>query len=144
MLTAIAVILIAIFLFLSGLHIYWIMGGQWGLDAAIPTQDNQVKLFTPGILATLVVSTGLAGFGFIVFLNTPGIDLQIPFGLDFIRQYGLWAIVVIFTLRAIGDFNYVGFFKKHRQTKFGRNDTRYYASLCLAIAILSFFLTWCK
>jgi hypothetical protein len=63
---------------------------------------------------------------------------------DWLSKYGLWTIAVIFTLRAIGDFNYVGFFKKIKHTKFGKNDTKYFSPLCLTIGILTIILELTK
>jgi hypothetical protein len=45
--------------------------------------------------------------------------------------------MTLFILRAIGDFKYLGFFKKIKNTKFGQNDTKYFAPLCLIIGILT-------
>jgi hypothetical protein len=140
MTTLIAITLILIFLFLSGIHIYWGFGGQWGNDAVIPTKDNNVKVMVPGIIATFIVALGLLGFGAVVFINIVESDLKIPFRLDIFRKYGLWVIASIFILRAIGEFNYVGFFKKYKKTKFGQNDTKYYSPLCLIIGILTIIL----
>ena len=44
-------------------------------------------------------------------------------------HYGLWIIASLFMLRAIGEFKYVGFFKKYKHIQFGKNDTRYYVSI---------------
>ena len=140
MTTLIAITLILIFLFLSGIHMYWGFGGQWGNDAVIPTKDNNVKVMVPGIIATFIVALGLLGFGAVVFVNIIESDLNIPFRLDIFRNYGLWVIASIFILRAIGEFNYVGFFKKYKKTKFGQNDTKYYSPLCLIIGILTIIL----
>jgi hypothetical protein len=49
---------------------------------------------------------------------------------------GLWLIAGVFMLRAIGEFKYVGFFKKVRKTAFGLNDTKFYSPLCLLIGLL--------
>jgi hypothetical protein len=54
-----------------------------------------------------------------------------------INKYGLWILMTLFILRAIGDFKYMGFFKKIKNTKFGQNDTKYFAPLCLIIGILT-------
>ncbi len=51
-----------------------------------------------------------------------------------------WLIASIFIIRAIGEFNYVGFFKKIKYTQFGRNDTKYYSPLCLIIGILTIII----
>ena len=37
-------------------------------------------------------------------------------------------------MRAIGDFRYVGFFKRVRGSRFARMDTTLYSPLCLALA----------
>lgn len=47
-----------------------------------------------------------------------------------------WLIAIIFLLRAMGDFNYVGFFKKVRETDFAINDSKYYSPLCLGLGLL--------
>jgi len=140
MTTIIAVLLITSFLFLSGLHIYWACGGQWGSGAVIPTKDDNVKAMMPGVVPTLIVAIGLFGFGFVVFLNMVEFDFKISFWLYLVSKYGLWVIASIFILRAIGEFNYVGFFKKHKKTKFGQNDTKYYSPFCLIIGILALIL----
>jgi hypothetical protein len=46
-------------------------------------------------------------------------------------------IAFIFLARAVGDFNYVGFFKRVKRTAFAKNDSRYFAPLCLFIAVTS-------
>ncbi|RZK64111.1 MAG: DUF3995 domain-containing protein, partial [Pedobacter sp.] len=58
----------------------------------------------------------------------------LPIWLD---RYGLWLIAGIFLLRSIGDFNYVGFFKKVKHTPFGKNDTMYYSPLSFGIGVLT-------
>jgi hypothetical protein len=57
-----------------------------------------------------------------------------------VKDLGMWIIVLTFLIRAIGDFNYVGFFKKQKKTIFGKADTKFYTPLCLTIAILAFIL----
>ena len=140
MIPLIAIILILIFLFLSAIHIYWVLGGKRGSGAVIPTRDNHTKVMMPGMVPTLAVALGLLFFGTVVFLNSFEVNAgDIP-GIGLIRKYGLGVIAGIFILRAVGDFNYVGFFKKVRNTAFARNDTRYYSPLCLLIGILSVIL----
>lgn len=140
MTTIITIILIAIFLFLSGIHIYWGLGGQWGSGAVIPTKNENVKVMMPGIVSTFIVALVLLGFGLVVSMNVVELDFKLSLWLDVVRKYGLWVIASIFILRAIGEFNYVGFFKKYKQTQFGQNDTKYYSPLCLSIGILTIIL----
>ncbi|VTP99572.1 MULTISPECIES: DUF3995 domain-containing protein [Sphingobacterium] len=133
-----SILLILIFLFLTAIHVYWGFGGRWGSSAVFPTKDDSIKPVMPGPIPTFTVALGLFVFGLIVFLNL--IDLDLPPWLDILRKYGIWAIIVIFLVRAIGDFRYVGFFKKYRNTKFGKNDTKYYSPLCMLIGILGIII----
>lgn len=144
MTTVLAILLVLLFLFLSFLHAYWAAGGKWGSDAVIPTKYNHTKVMMPGAVPTLTVAFGLLFFGGVVFLNAFDTSLNTLPGVGLIRKYGLWAIAVIFTIRAVGDFNYVGFFKKVRNTAFARNDTRYYSPLCLLIGALAIILELSK
>lgn len=136
--TAVAIILIIIFLVLSGIHYYWLLGGKWGTDAVIPTKDDEVKAIMPGFVPTIMVATGFLGFGGIVLSSV--MDFDLPEWLNPANKYGLWLIVGIFGSRAVGEFNYVGFFKKIKHTKFAVNDTKYYSPLSLAISILALIL----
>jgi hypothetical protein len=133
---AISSILFGIFLFLSSLHFYWAFGGKWGSTAVLPTKDDNAtqKALNPGITATLIVALGLLAFGLLPLVITGTIPFQLPRWLD---KSGLWIIAGIFGARAIGDFNYVGFFKRIKHTTFAKNDTKYYSPLCLVISILA-------
>lgn len=126
-----------VFLFLSSIHIYWGLGGKWSKDAAIPTKANNKKVFIPGAFSTFIVALGLLSFGLFILVKAEVLNFQIPLWLD---KFGLWIIASIFIIRAIGEFNYVGFFKKIKQTQFGRNDTKYYSPLCLIIGILTIII----
>jgi len=50
-------------------------------------------------------------------------------------DYNYWFIPIIFILRAVGDFNYVGIFKKIKNTEFARADSKIFIPLCLIIGI---------
>lgn len=137
MTTIIAIILFLIFLFLSSIHFYWGVGGRWGSEAVIPTKDDNVKVMMPGLLPTFIVAFGLFGFGLFILIKSGLINFDLPHWLS---NYGLWIIASIFILRAIGEFNYVGFFKKMKHTKFGQRDTKYYSPLCLLIGVLTIII----
>lgn len=138
MTTIISIILFLIFLFLSSIHIYWGFGGRWGKDAIIPTKnDNNTKVMMPGLLPTFIVAFGLLGFGLFILVKSGLINFNFPMWLD---NYGLWIIASVFILRVIGEFNYVGFFKKIKHTKFGQHDTKFYSPLCLTIGILTIII----
>jgi hypothetical protein len=126
------ILLILIFISLSTLHWYWVAGGTKGLDVAIPTGGDHRKVFQPGRTATIMVALGLIVLAAMVgYCFT---DFSFPGWLDRGHRVGLYAVTVVFLLRAIGDFRYVGFFKRYRDSRFARYDTRFYSPLCLVIA----------
>ena len=133
----IAIILFLTFAFLSGIHFYWGFGGRWASQAVFPTKDDTSNPQMPGALPTFIVAVGLLAVGLFVLSKGFDFNLPVPLWLD---NYGLWMIAGIFMLRAVGEFNYVGFFKKIKHTKFGQNDTNYYSPLCLAISLLTIIL----
>jgi len=138
MISAITIILIFIFSFISLIHFYWAFGGKWGSNNVVPTQtDNRTKVLNPSVQSTLVVAIGLLAFGLFTLFASGLTVIALP---TWISNMGRWMIVVVFSLRAIGDFKYVGFFKKIKQTTFGINDTKYFSPLCLVIAILTLSL----
>lgn len=135
MITIISILLFLTFAFLAGIHFYWAFGGRWGSEAVFPTKnDIIIEQKMPGVLPTLIVAFGLLAIGFFILKKGAVLNFEIPFWLD---KYGLWIIAGIFIIRAVGEFNYVGFFKKIKHTKFGINDTKYYSPLCLLLAIVT-------
>jgi hypothetical protein len=141
MISLLSIFLFLIFLFLSAIHFYWAFGGRWAKDAGIPTNENNSKLISPGVLSTVIVALGLAGFGVFVLAEAKLLNMPIPTPVN---RYGLWIIATIFLVRAIGEFKYIGFFKTIKHTRFGRNDTNYYSPLCLLIGILAIILELIK
>ena len=119
------------------LHFYWAFGGKrWFIDT-LPTSSSGVKKLNPGMIAGLVIASGLLFFAIIIIGNQGLFDKYIS---RIYFRYGTLIIAVIFLLRAIGDFKYVGFFKKVKQTKFAINDSKIYSPLCLFIAIVSLII----
>ena len=113
------------------LHIYWAFGGKWGLDGVVPTLEEGTATFQPGFVITLLVALALF----------TGAFLHIGYAIllsDFYRTIGLLGMSFVFLIRAIGDFKYVGLFKKNKTTIFARRDTRYYTPLCVLLAVNAF------
>jgi Protein of unknown function (DUF3995) len=140
MVILISLLLFAIFMTLSAIHVYWVLGGKWGLAVAVPTNAEGQPLFRPGPVATLVVAGGLLLMGLVVLVRGGLIQFD---GLpDRVGEWSVWAIATIFLLRAGGDFRYVGFFKREQSSHFARMDTRYFSPLCLVIGILAVLLAF--
>jgi hypothetical protein len=120
---------VVILLMISAMHLFWAFGGRWGANAAVP-ETTGTREFTPGVVATLVVAVLFFGMA-VVHLSKVGV---LPLQLPGFTGYGLWAVSVIFLIRAIGEFRYIGFFKREKGSLFARLDTRFYSPLCLLIA----------
>ncbi|KRD10100.1 hypothetical protein ASE21_10280 [Flavobacterium sp. Root901] len=133
----ISIVLFLLFLFLSVIHFYWGFGGKWGSQAVVPTKNNGIPVFIPGAVSTFIVAVSLLSFGTFYLIKSGFIQISLPIWL---YKSGFWILISIFTLRAIGEFNYVGFFKKYKTSQFAVNDTKYYSPLCLLISILTLVL----
>ena len=117
---------------LAALHVYWAFGGRSGAAAAVPERDG-APLFRPGPAACALVAALLAGAAATVWAKGAAWS---PLGMPrAAATVGAFAVAVAFLGRAIGDFRWVGFFKRHRATRFARNDSWIYSPLCLALGI---------
>ena len=117
-----------IFAALSGLHGYWALGGSSGTAAVIPTVEGRATL-SPSAFATWVVAFLLALSALLLVGGVAGWEPTWVF------RIGCGGLAVVMLARAIGDFRTVGFFERVRDTQFARNDTRYFAPLCLGLGI---------
>lgn len=97
---------------------------------AVPSVAGK-PLFTPSVGATVAVGVGLLFCAALVAATGRVIDVAFPSrwlaGLSILLSLGLLA-------RAIGDFRYLGFFKRVRDSRFARLDTRVYSPACLVLA----------
>lgn len=126
-------LLFLVFAVLSGFHFYWMFGGTYGVNKVIPTkQGSDFKKQAIPPVATLVVALGLLMFGITYLLKTELIELPLP---SWIMDAATWFIPCLFLIRAIGDFKYVGFFKKVKNTAFAKADTQLFSPLCLTISV---------
>jgi hypothetical protein len=120
-----------LFLSLSLLHWYWVVIGSGDLASFVP--ENEGKLaFKPGRWATASVAGFLLVAAFLCASQAQLLGLP----RNQLSRIGVWVLLVTFMLRAVGEFRLVGFFKRVRETRFGRLDTWVYSPLCLAISAL--------
>ena len=132
----IQVALIVLFSFISILHWLWAFGMKWLLLDAVPFDENGKPLFVPTFLPCAIVAMAFAGMAmYYVILLRPEM-IQLPQGITEVLG---WLIPSIFLIRAIGEFKYVGFFKKVKSTDFGKRDTRFFSPLCVLTSILGYF-----
>ncbi|WP_066758809.1 DUF3995 domain-containing protein [Crocinitomix algicola] len=135
MISILTAVLATIFFVLSIIHFYWLFGGKKGLASAIPTKNNRSKPVAIPHFATLIVALGLGFFGLLYLSRFIDITLPLP---NFIQKFSYWTIPTLFILRAIGDFNYVGIFKKIKSTPFAKADAKWFVPLCIIIAVIGF------
>jgi hypothetical protein len=128
-----SILLSSIFIALGIIHFNWVIGGKFGLEASLPTRQSGERVLNSGKIDSAFVGLGLSAFGFFYLFTSGLIDYKLP---DWIVSYGGWIIPIIFLLRGIGEFKYVGVFKTVRNTQFGKLDTKLFSPLCLAMGIM--------
>lgn len=121
-----------VFAALGLLHLYWACGGRWGAGVVLPTRGDSLA-FEPTPAMTVLVALGLFAAAFVV-LSAARLATGLPGSL---AELGAWGLAGLFALRSVGDFRYVGFSKRIKDTPFARWDTLLFSPLCLALAGLS-------
>ncbi|MCF2873916.1 MULTISPECIES: DUF3995 domain-containing protein [unclassified Tenacibaculum] len=124
--------------FISLIHLYWFVGGKWGFSQVIPTKLNGEVVLKPKWIDSLFVGVFLLIIAmlFAVKANLFQIEM-IP---KWFLKYGLYIVSGAFILRAVGEFKYVGFFKKVTETKFAKNDSKYFSPLCLFLGVIAILI----
>lgn len=134
----IAALTCAVFIVLALWHVYWALGGRVAHLAALPIKDGK-PLFRPSAVGTFVVGIALMAFAVLVAINA-GL-LETAAAPAWLRWAGI-AVALALLGRAIGDFRYVGFFKRLGDEPFARLDSRVYSPLCLLLAAGVASATW--
>src|SRR5688500_13525389 len=127
MIRLLGLLVVGLFLALSGLHVYWAVGGRWGGDVAVPERNGK-PAFTPSQAGTLLVAGAFLAAAWLV-LGRLGIGGR--FLPPWVFHWSAWGLAAVFLLRATGEFRTVGFFKRIRGTNFARWDTLLFSPLCL-------------
>ena len=130
-------VLIITFLIIAALHLYWLFGGNKWLDKVLPTNIEGERILNPKKIETLIVTSTLFCFAFFYSLKLGFFNFELP---ELLLKYTGWIIPSIFILRAIGDFKYIGFFKKIKSTEFGKLDTKYFSYISLCIGLIGFVI----
>jgi len=127
--SVIPVLVCSIFVLLSLWHVRMAFGGMAGESAAVPSVNGK-PIFVPSRRSTLFVALLLLLFAALV-AATAAVRLGIPAAVLSWLSHALAAGLLA---RAIGEFRYVGFFKRIRGTRFAVLDTMVYSPLCLLLA----------
>jgi hypothetical protein len=137
MITIAGVINAVILMALSIMHIYWSVGGKWGFNHALPTNKEGKRILNPGKTECVIVAAGLFMFAIYYLIWVGIISVSSP---EWLNKYVIWIISAIFALRAFGDFKYVGFTKRIKNTDFAKRDTKYFSPLCVFLALAGIFI----
>lgn len=120
---------------LSGLHVFWAVTGSASGRAVVPEVDGR-PLFSPSRSATLLVAAALLVAAFVAASRG---QLIAPSLRGSLVHWAAVAAGLVFLLRAVGEFRYVGFFKRHRGTRFASMDTWLFSPLCVLMGCAFLF-----
>lgn len=121
----------AVFVVLALWHFRMAFAPASGESGAVPSVQGK-PLFVPSSTATVGVGIVLLAFAGLVAATAGLLPLAVP------RVVLVWlsyALALGLVMRAIGEFKYVGFFKRVRGSRFARLDTLVYSPLCLLLAV---------
>jgi fatty acid desaturase len=120
----------SIFVLLALWHVRMAFGSMRGESGAVPSVDGK-PLFVPSRASTLAVAAALLLFAVLVAATAGALQLGAPL---YVLSWLSYALALGLFARAIGEFRYVGFFKRVRGSRFARMDTFLYSPLCLLLA----------
>jgi hypothetical protein len=136
--TTVGALVSAVFLVLSLWHVWMAFRPMGGVSAGVPSVDGK-PTFVPSRATTLVVAAGLLLIAVLVAATAGLVPLGIPLVL---LTWCSYALALGLFARAIGEFRYVGFFKRVRGTPFARMDTLVYSPLCVALGVGVAVVAW--
>ncbi|MDX2471737.1 MAG: DUF3995 domain-containing protein [SAR324 cluster bacterium] len=122
----------AIFVIVGLVHFYWAVGGKKFVSSTIP-EKNGKPLFQPTFTITAIM--GLAFFAFAVGVLAFGGLVAVPLEPRVIR-FCVLVMLALFFGRMIGDFQYIGLFKKVKGSRFSHNDDLYFIPFCGVLAVM--------
>jgi hypothetical protein len=119
------------FVALAVWHFYMALVPGSGRHSAVPTVEGR-PLFVPSRKATAAVGVAMLFFAGLVAATAGMVSVALPpvalSGLCCALALGLLA-------RAVGEFKYVGFFKRVRGSRFATLDTLIYSPMCVLLAM---------
>jgi len=102
-----------------------------GMSDAVPSESGK-PLFVPSARATVAVGLVLLTFAWLVAATAGLVEVGLP---GRVLSWLSYALALGLSARAVGEFRYVGFFKRVRGSRFARFDTLLYSPLCLVLAV---------
>ena len=127
-----------VFLALSAWHFKMAFSAKSNSASSVPSVDGK-PLFMPSRRATIAVGVLLVLFAALVAATAGWLLVGLPRVVLASLSYGL-ALGLL--ARAIGEFKYVGLFKRAHGSRFARLDTYVYSPLCLLLAVGVALVAW--
>lgn len=121
----------SLLILISGIHVYWAFGGKWAVNAVIPVSKEERPMLRPGEIGTFAVALLLLAAALALVVESGMLELQ---PLRMAAGWASWACLIVFALRGVGDFNYMGLFKRVKGSRFSKCDTWLYTPLCMYLA----------
>ena len=129
--TALAWLVSSVFVLLAVWHFRMALLPSPGVNGAVPSVSGK-PLFVPSARATMLVGVVLLLFACLVAATAGLVELGISAR---VLSWLCYALAVGLLARAVGEFKYVGFFKRVRGSKFAKLDTLLYSPVCLLLAV---------
>lgn len=129
--TVLASVVSLIFVALAAWHFRMALLPGAGASGAVPSVAGK-PLFAPSARATVLVGVVLLLFACLVAATAGLLQVGIPVR---VLSWLCYALALSLLARAVGEFKYVGFFKRVRGSKFAKLDTVLYSPLCLLLAV---------
>lgn len=130
-----SIMVASILCLVSLIHFYWAFGGLYGTQSAAPRLRGKGDFSPPKIL-TFIIACLIGGLSVLAVL-LEATDNPMRETLS----YTGYVVATVFIIRSIGDFKYVGFFKKIYNSNFAKKDTIYFSPLCLMLGCAFFILS---
>jgi hypothetical protein len=134
--TALALCVTVVFMVLALWHFRMALLPASGAGGAVPSVEGR-PLFVPSARTTVAVGLVLLVFAGLVAATGGLVHLGISPRL---LSWASLALSLGLLARAIAEFEYVGFFKRVRGSRFAKLDTLLYSPLCLLLALAVAFV----
>ena len=126
-----SIIVSAVFVVLGVWHFHMALNHTSGESGAVPSVAGK-PLFVPSKLMTVAVGVVLLLFAALVVATAGMLSIGLSPWLLVLLSY---ALALGLLARAVGEFKYVGFFKRVRGSRFATLDSYVFSPLCLLLAI---------
>ena len=128
---ALAIAVCVVFLLLALWHFYMAFNRTIGASGTVPSVAGK-PLFVPSTRATVAVGIVLLSFAVLVATTARLFALGLP---RLVLTWLCYGLALGLLARAIGEFKYVGFFKRVRGSRFAKLDTLIYSPVCLLLSV---------